>query len=206
MLPDRIRYGIGGIDWIVARLENASGRRLPPLLREFGATVGGGTSFKRGLRIDNAAGDADSTGDFSNLVIGTRCFIGAGVFFDLPDQITIEDEVALSAGVTILTHADCGARAMSAWYPRYRAPVRIGFGSWIGANATLLPGVTLGRCCVVGAGAVVTESFPAYSVVVGVPARVVRVLKAAEPTEAVSASAESWAPREFLTHLSQHNS
>jgi maltose O-acetyltransferase len=49
--------------------------------------------------------------------------------------------------------------------------VRIGNGCWIGAKAVILMNVELGDRCVVGAGAVVTRSFPADSVVVGVPAR-----------------------------------
>jgi acetyltransferase-like isoleucine patch superfamily enzyme len=206
LLPDRVRYLLGGIDSIAARMPYVRGRRVLRMLRQFGARVGEGTRFKRGLRVDNASGDADSTGDFSNLEIGTRCFIGLGVLFDLPDRITIGDEVAISAGVTILTHADCGARAMSSWYPRRRAPVRIGLGSWIGANATILAGVTLGDCCVVGAGAVVTRSFPAYSVVVGVPARLVRVLERAGLTQAVGPSAHSNVRREFLAESVQHDS
>lgn len=50
-------------------------------------------------------------------------------------------------------------------------PIVIGEYCWIGTNAVLLPGVTLGNNCVVGAGAVVTKSFPERSVLVGVPAR-----------------------------------
>jgi acetyltransferase-like isoleucine patch superfamily enzyme len=45
---------------------------------------------------------------------------------------------------------------------------------WIGAHATILPGVRLGRGCVVGAGAVVTKDVPPMTVVVGVPAQVAR--------------------------------
>ncbi len=55
------------------------------------------------------------------------------------------------------------------------APVRIGSGSWIGANAVILPGVTLGRNCVVAAGAVVRPGeYPDHSVIAGVPGKVVR--------------------------------
>lgn len=54
-------------------------------------------------------------------------------------------------------------------------PVVIEEGVWIGMRAMILPGVTLGKGCVVGAGAVVAKSFQAGSVIVGNPARVVRV-------------------------------
>jgi len=52
-------------------------------------------------------------------------------------------------------------------------PVRIGRNCWLSANAVILPGVQLGDNVIVGAGAVVTKSFPSDSVIVGVPARVI---------------------------------
>lgn len=55
-----------------------------------------------------------------------------------------------------------------------KTPVRIGADVWIGTKVTVLRGVSIGRGCVVGANAVVTKDLPAYSVAVGVPARVVR--------------------------------
>jgi acetyltransferase-like isoleucine patch superfamily enzyme len=56
------------------------------------------------------------------------------------------------------------------------APVRIGKNCWIGANAIILPGVDLGDGSIVGAGAVVTRSFPTGSLLVGVPARKVNLI------------------------------
>jgi acetyltransferase-like isoleucine patch superfamily enzyme len=53
-------------------------------------------------------------------------------------------------------------------------PTRIGAWADIGTNAVILPGVTIGRGSIVGAGAVVTEDVPAFTVVAGVPARVIR--------------------------------
>ena len=53
-------------------------------------------------------------------------------------------------------------------------PPEVGEGSWIGARVTLLPGVKIGRYCVIGAGAVVTKDIPDYAVAAGVPARVIR--------------------------------
>lgn len=50
-------------------------------------------------------------------------------------------------------------------------PVYIGEGSWIGEKAMVMAGVTLGKRCIVAAGAVVTKSFPDYSMVAGVPAK-----------------------------------
>jgi maltose O-acetyltransferase len=54
-----------------------------------------------------------------------------------------------------------------------RAPVFIGENTFIGVGAMILPGVSIGRECIIGAGAVVTKSIPDNSVAVGVPAKVV---------------------------------
>ena len=53
-------------------------------------------------------------------------------------------------------------------------PVRIGWGSWLGTNTVVLPGVSIGRHVAVGAGAVVTSDLPDNAVAVGAPARVVK--------------------------------
>ena len=57
------------------------------------------------------------------------------------------------------------------------APIKIGAHVWIGSNATVLPGVTIGDYAVVAAGAVVTRDVPAMTVVGGVPAKVLKVIQ-----------------------------
>lgn len=59
------------------------------------------------------------------------------------------------------------------WQP-LPAPIRIGKKVWIGANATVVPGVSIGDGAVIAAGAVVTKDVPARTVVAGVPAKVVK--------------------------------
>jgi acetyltransferase-like isoleucine patch superfamily enzyme len=151
---------------------------IAPVLRRFGAHIGKKVHFKSHLFLDNYEGDEDASGDFSHLRIGDGCYIGHGVFFDLPDQITLGNECLLGAGVRIFTHEDAGGRPLSRWYPRKKGAVRIGAGTWIGAGAIVLHGVQLGKCCVVGAGAVVRDSFPDYCVIAGSPARLVKTLNA----------------------------
>lgn len=177
LLQVRWMYQFFGIEYVADQLAICSRHLVELLLRRYGATIGEQVNFKNNIQIDNAAGDRDNTRDFSNIHIGNRCYIGKGVFFDLPDKVIIEDECVISAGVKFITHADCGNRVMAQWYPRERGPIVIGYGSWIGANAIILNSVKLGKCCVVGAGSVVTQSFPDYSVVVGSPAKVVKRLE-----------------------------
>ena len=57
---------------------------------------------------------------------------------------------------------------------RATSPVRIGSGSWLGTGVVILPGTTLGKNVVVGAGAVVRGRFPDHCVIAGVPAQIVR--------------------------------
>lgn len=166
-------FGIGYACRLLTRCHPAL---LPALLREYGGHIGHKVHFKTPLFIDNVYGDQDATYDFSRLHIGDRCYIGSGVFFDLPDEVVLEAECIVGPGVRFITHQDTGGRMLGRWYPRKKAPIRVGQGSWIGAGAILLHGVELGKCCVVGAGAIVRDSFPDYSVVAGVPARLIKTL------------------------------
>jgi acetyltransferase-like isoleucine patch superfamily enzyme len=89
-------------------------------------------------------------------------------------QLTLEDYVMLGPNVTILT-SNHGAKNLSvpiALQAEVEANVMIRRGAWLGANAVILPGVTINEGAIVGAGAVVTTDVPSYTVVGGVPARI----------------------------------
>lgn len=83
-----------------------------------------------------------------------------------PHLVTVGDYVVLGAHSALLTHCPIkGAQAVS-----------VGAYSYISYGALILPGVSIGECCVVGAGAVVTRSVPDGTIVAGNPARVLRSL------------------------------
>lgn len=110
-----------------------------------------------------------------NIRLGERVFINSGCRFQDQGGITIGDDALIGHNVVIATlnHAlDPAERATTE-----PAPVRIGERVWIGANATVLPGVTVGDDAVVAAGAVVTKDVPPLTIVGGVPARVIRELE-----------------------------
>lgn len=110
----------------------------------------------------------------NEMSIGDGCWIGQQCFFHSAGGLFIGKEVGIGPGVRILTsrHDIYQDRNLPILHrPIVFAPVRIGAGSDIGAGAIILPGVELGECVQVGAGAVVTKSFPAHSVVAGVPAK-----------------------------------
>ena len=104
--------------------------------------------------------------------IGDRVFINCGSVVISVLGIEIGDDVALANEVYLMDSNSHGVEGR----PHVQAPIRIGDGTWIGARAMVLPGVTIGKRCVVGAGSVVTRDVPDDSLVAGNPARVVRTL------------------------------
>lgn len=137
--------------------------------------------------------------------IGADCNICDGVFIEndvaLGDRVTVKCGVQLWDGVTIEDDVFIGPNATftNDRFPRSRerpaefARTRIRRGASIGANATLLPGVTVGERAMVGAGAVVTKNVPPYAVVVGNPARISGYVEA--PKHSAGAVSRSLPPQ-----------
>ncbi len=120
---------------------------------------------------------------FRGLDIGDKCFIGDDCLLDLADCIVMRDSVTLAERVTILTHTNVGYadHPLQSYFPAFTAPVVLERGAFIGVNATILPGVTVGEGTFVAAGSVLTESTPPWSLVAGVPARVLRDVREQAP-------------------------
>jgi acetyltransferase-like isoleucine patch superfamily enzyme len=107
--------------------------------------------------------------------IGDRSSIGRGSALVGRVGIVIEDDVMLGPNVYVTDH-NHAYRDVSVPIREQmpeEAPVRIGAGSWLGANVVVLPGTDIGRHVTVAAGSVVRGQVPDFSVVAGVPARVV---------------------------------
>ena len=113
------------------------------------------------------------TSDFGrNIRLGRRVFINSGCRFQDQGGITIGDDCLIGHNVVIATlQHDVDPRRRADLLP---APVVLGRNVWLGANVTVLPGVTIGDDAVIGAGSVVTKDVPAATIAVGSPARVVR--------------------------------
>ena len=112
-----------------------------------------------------------------NIVLGRRVFINAGCTFQDQGGVTIGDDSLIGHNVVFATlNHDLDPARRADMHP---APIVVGRNVWIGSNATVLPGVSIGDNAVVAAAAVVTKDVPAGTVVVGSPARVVRSLGAA---------------------------
>jgi heptaprenylglycerol acetyltransferase len=111
--------------------------------------------------------------------VGRRVFIGTEVFIDdaVPASVTIEDDVTVIAQSTILGHTYYPAhfsRVLGDEAKREGLRTVIRRGAYLGLRSTVLAGVTVGEYAIVGAGSLVTSDVPAYTLVVGVPAKVVR--------------------------------
>ncbi len=109
---------------------------------------------------------------FERVTIGNNVYIGSNLLTMARGGITIEDGAWIAANVQLLTNNhDLYERAVLLC-----KPIVIKEDAWIGAGATILPGVCIGKHAVVGAGSVVTKDVPDYAVAVGSPAKVIKTL------------------------------
>jgi acetyltransferase-like isoleucine patch superfamily enzyme len=116
-------------------------------------------------------------------VIGDHVWIGPQSYFDARDLV-IEESVGWGPGAKVLgsTHSGVPITVPIIQTDLTIRPVRIGAWSDIGVNAVVLPGVTVGKGAIVGAGAVLTEDVEPFTIVAGVPARLIRRREPSEPT------------------------
>ncbi len=116
-----------------------------------------------------------------NITIGKGVFINSGCHFQDQGGIEIGDGALIGHNVVLATiNHDLNPKGNR---KNHYAPIRIGAHVWIGSNATILPGVTIGDWAVVAAGAVVVQDVPAMTVVGGVPAKVLKVIQEEERYE-----------------------
>jgi acetyltransferase-like isoleucine patch superfamily enzyme len=118
------------------------------------------------IGILTSVGRAEFGGTLSNLKIGRECALGRCSLM-LHDRVVIGDRVVINDGARLITatHSLLDPK----WSTR-TAPIRIGDYAWIATDAVILPGVSIGRGAVVGAGAVVHQDVCDYAVVSGNPA------------------------------------
>lgn len=131
------------------------------------AQAGKNLSVSEGVRVNNP-----------NMVsIGDNCYFGAGVqFYPWNESISIGNDVLIAADVRMITrkHGFAKMNIPMSEQGYTNAPIVIEDDVWIGFQAIILPGVTIGRGSIVGAGAVVTRDVEPYTIVGGVPARLIR--------------------------------
>jgi acetyltransferase-like isoleucine patch superfamily enzyme len=154
------RYGLGGVSLALA----LTGALPSHVLRRtiyrhvFGMRIDAGGTVYRGCEVRAPSG----------IHIGPNAVVGNGCLLDGREGLTIAANANLSSGVWIWTRQH---DPQSTDFAQVGAPVAIQSRVWVGARATVLPGITLGEGCVVAAGSVVSRDVAAYHIVAGVPAR-----------------------------------
>lgn len=124
-----------------------------------------------GAKIGNDCNICAHTLIESDVIIGNNVTVKSGVY--IWDGTRIADDVFLGPNATLTN--DLMPRSKQ--YPDTFSGITLKKGASIGANATLLPGITIGEYAMVGAGAVVTKDVPDYAVVIGNPAKIIRYIK-----------------------------
>lgn len=143
----------------------------PTAIVEPGAQIGGGTRIWHWVHV------------MSGARIGERCSIGQGCFIGnvmIGSGCRIQNHVSIFDGVELADEVFVGPSCVFTNVVNPRAnvsrkdeymPTSVGRGATLGANATIVAGVTIGEYAFVGAGAVVTKDVPPHAMVAGVPAK-----------------------------------
>lgn len=114
-----------------------------------------------------------------NITIGKNVFINSGCRFQDQGGIDLGDGVLVGHNVVLATlNHDFSPEKRSTTHP---APIKIGKNVWIGANVTVIPGVTIGDNAIIAAGAVVTKDVLPNMIVGGVPAKVMKKIESETP-------------------------
>ena len=177
------------IDWVIMNQVETRPRWFIRLLAPLYQHRGKHSVIHRSARMDTPPYRKFCLGDYSviesfacinnavgDVVIGDHTRIG--LHNTVIGPVKIGNHVNLAQGITVtaLNHNFADADKRIDEQGVSTNPVTIEDDVWIGANAVILPGVTIGNHCVVAAGAVVTKDVPPHSLVAGVPAKVIKQL------------------------------
>lgn len=149
------------------------------VLRRWGASIEPGATFYHGFEVRNAKG----------LKVGTRASIGNDAILDARGGITIGKDVNLSTAVSLWTGQHDW---QSPDFAYEKAPITIGDNAWLSTRVIVLPGVTIGEGAVIAAGAVVTKDVEPYTLVGGIPAKVIGTRPAPMAYELPPANRKPW--------------
>ena len=175
------------IDWVIMNQVETRPRWFVRLLAPIYQHRGKHSVIHRSARMDTPPYRIFSLGDYSviesfacinnavgDVMIGDHTRIGLHNTIIGPVEIGSHVNLAQGITVTALNHNFDDTQKRIDEQGVSTNPVTIEDDVWIGANAVILPGVTIGNHCVVAAGAVVTKDVPPHSLVAGVPAKVIK--------------------------------
>ena len=175
------------IDWVIMNQVETRPRWFMRLLAPLYQHRGKHSVIHRSARMDTPPYRVFSLGDYSviesfacinnavgDVIIGDHTRIG--LHNTIIGPVDIGNHVNLAQGITVtaLNHNFSDTNKRIDEQGVSTNPVTIEDDVWVGANAVILPGVTIGEHCVVAAGAIVTKDVPPHSLVAGVPAKVIK--------------------------------
>lgn len=177
------------VDWLIMNQVQTRPRWYVRMLAPLYQHRGKYSKIHRSVRMDTPPYRKFSLGDYSvvesfscinnavgNVIIGDHTRVG--LHNTIIGPVSIGSHVNLAQGITVtaLNHNFRDQNLRIDEQGVSTSPVTIGDDIWIGANAVILPGVTIGNHSVVAAGAVVTKDVPPHSLVAGVPAKKIKEL------------------------------
>lgn len=177
------------VDWLIMNPVQTRPRWYVRMLAPLYQHRGKHSKIHRSVRMDTPPYRRFSLGDYSvvesyscinnavgDVIIGNHTRVG--LHNTVIGPVTIGNHVNLAQGITVtaLNHNFTEKDMRIDEQGVSTTPVTIGDDIWIGANAVILPGVTIGNHSVVAAGAVVTKDVPPHTLVAGVPAKIIKTL------------------------------
>lgn len=177
------------VDWLIMNPVQTRPRWYVRMLAPLYQHRGKHSKIHRSVRMDTPPYRRFSLGDYSvvesyscinnavgDVIIGDHTRVG--LHNTVIGPVTIGNHVNLAQGITVtaLNHNFTEKDMRIDEQGVSTTPVTIGDDIWIGANAVILPGVTIGNHSVVAAGAVVTKDVPPHTLVAGVPAKIIKTL------------------------------
>ena len=177
------------VDWLIMNPVQTRPRWYVRMLAPLYQHRGKCSKIHRSVRMDTPPYRKFSLGDYSvvesyscinnavgDVIIGDHTRVG--LHNTVIGPVTIGNHVNLAQGITVtaLNHNFTEKDMRIDEQGVSTTPVTIGDDIWIGANAVILPGVTIGNHSVVAAGAVVTKDVPSHTLVAGVPAKIIKTL------------------------------
>lgn len=122
----------------------------------------------------------DSSLVIGEVKIGTDCWVGPYTILDGSGELEIGNYTTISAGVHIYTHDNLKNTLSTGKLPIERKKVRIGNNTYLAPNVIVSKGVVLGNFCIAAAGSFVNKSFADFSIIAGVPAKQIGIVKIQE--------------------------
>ncbi|MRH41261.1 hypothetical protein GH741_01070 [Aquibacillus halophilus] len=113
----------------------------------------------------------------NNISIGENSFINYNCFFDNAGKIEIEKNCSIAMDVLFCTSSHEMGNSDKRAGKGVGQPIKLGQGCWVGARATILPGVTIGHGCIIAAGSVVNKDCEPNGIYAGVPAKRIKEIE-----------------------------